>query len=148
MNQRGQLLVEKQKVIELDFDRPFARVAHAHAVYHAGCLDGEYPVAFLRETLAQLLLRQTFDRPSNDLASGRPEFANELCHFKSRFRLSSLSLTEALLPLSFESSLGAARFSLNKTGRLKAGLKTQWRPESDLLNHTGAIAIRIEDSVC
>src|SRR5262245_481203 len=148
MNQCSQLLVEEQKVIELDLDRPFTRAAHAHAVYHAGRLNGEYPVAFLRESLTQFLLRQTLDRPSDDLASWRPEFANELCHFKSRFRLSSLSLTEALLPLNFESSLRGARFSLNETGRLKAGLKIQRRPESDRLNHTGAIAIRIEDSVC
>jgi hypothetical protein len=99
MNQCGQLLIEEQKVIELDLDRPFARDAHTHPVYHAGRLDGEYPVTFVRETLAQFLLRQTFDRPRYDLASGRPEFANELCHFKSRFRLSSLSLTGAFAGL-------------------------------------------------
>jgi hypothetical protein len=49
-------LIEEQKVIELDLDRPFARGAYTHAVYHARRLDGEYPVTFLRETLAQFLL--------------------------------------------------------------------------------------------
>jgi len=53
----------------------------------------------MRETLAQFLLRQTFDRPHDDLASGRSEFANKLCHFKSRFRLSSLSLIGAFVGL-------------------------------------------------
>jgi hypothetical protein len=95
MNQCGQLLIEEQKVIELDLEPLFAHGAHTHAVYHAGCLDGKYPITFLRETLAQFLFRQAFDRAGDDLASGRPEFANELCHFKSRFRLSSLSLIES-----------------------------------------------------
>jgi hypothetical protein len=72
MNQGGQLLVEEQKVIELDFDRALARAAHPHAVYYAGRLNRKDPVTFQRETLAQFRLGHTFDRPRHNLASGRP----------------------------------------------------------------------------
>jgi len=63
VNQGGQLLVEEHKVIELDLDRPLARAGHAHAVYHIGHFDREYPITFLRETLAEILA-QTALRPS------------------------------------------------------------------------------------
>ena len=78
MDERCELLVEEQEVIQLDPDS--ASRAYADSTDDARVFDGEDTIAFARKSRAQLWLAQSFDGARDDLTRRCSQLANKLSH--------------------------------------------------------------------